>query len=624
VDPALVERGSRALVHRGPDDEGSYFSGNVGFGFRRLAILDLSAAGHQPMISPDGGVAIVFNGEIYNYLEVRRELQALGHEFSSGTDTEVLLHSYMQWGEECVHRFNGMWSFVIHDRRTNVLFGARDRMGVKPLYHWHDDNWIVLASEPKAIEATGLGKFGPNWSTIADFVAWNRLDGTEECCVAGVLKVPAGHRFRLDGVRGLLTEQYWGPPQVGAAFDAKPEAQWIEELGHLVTDSVRLRLRSDVPVGFTLSGGIDSTLLICESSNQKGSSAVETLAFAYQDEYFDESAQIADTIKQTGARLVSLQSSHLDPAALLPRIIAAHGEPVHSPAAVANYALYALARTNGVKVVLGGQGADEVLGGYGSYQQDYWHSLAAQRKWRSLVQDVRDYSDVTGKPARGLLVNTLVRSLRIAVSGTLPYRLARQAVGGRAPHNDFTALFNPDFLRLSRSQQMGISDYTLAATQRAAVSRWPLPLYMRIEDRSSMANSVEGRLPFTDYRIVEHALRMPDRLKFSGGINKIALRKVAERRIPPSVSARTQKFGFPVAVRGGSGDSLGKLCSDLVNSREFAERGIYSMPKIRELMSGSRSSGAGADASAKFQLVQMELWLRRWNGMGRYVPEAGS
>jgi asparagine synthase (glutamine-hydrolysing) len=604
---AAVEAASAALEHRGPDDAGISVSGDVALGFRRLAIIDTTPAGHQPMTSADGQLTVVFNGEIYNYIEVRSELIALGHHFATSSDTEVLLASYSQWGADCVHRFNGMWAFVVHDRRTGTLFGARDRLGVKPLYLWHSDEWLVLASEPRAIGASRLTTLQPDWARLADFIAYGLMDHGGHSCFSGIDQVAAGHRFWIDGAGAMKTEAFWRLPAEQPASERR-QADWVEELGELAADAVRLRLRSDVPVGFTLSGGIDSTLLICEAahlrSNQDG-----LVAFSYQDSRYDELRQINDTVAQTGARLITISDTELDAAALLPEIVHAHGEPLHSMTAMANYALFGLAKQHGIKVVIGGQGADEVLGGYSSFQQDYWHSLVSDSRWAVLARDVQAFSKLHDRSRVATLASTLLRSLRIAASGLHVYRrLADFAAGG--PRDTVTTrLFTPELLARSTRPRPVPGDYRLGAVQRSALSYWPLPLYLRVEDRSSMAHSVEARLPFTDYRLVEHALSMPDELKHAGGLNKVGLRSAAARRIPHSVASRVQKFGFPVSANGARARSLHARCRDMAASREFRERGIYHLPAVDKLLDDI-DLGSESHINAIFDLMQIELWLR--------------
>src|SRR2546426_59601 len=255
ADAAILTRMAQSIAHRGPDDSGLYLDHEGGFGFRRLSILDLSPAGHQPMCSEDGQLVVVFNGEIYNYIELRDELRAAGFCFRSTSDTEVLLAAYRHWGAECLAKLNGMWAFVIHDRRHGVLFGARDRFGVKPLFvHRGKDCWL-LASEIKAILASGLYARDTNWQVAADFLIDGKLDETAATFYAGIEQLPPGSAFelRLDGSWRQWT--YWSLP----GLEPEPITDVEETFAELLEDAVRIRLRSDVPVGACLSGGLDST-----------------------------------------------------------------------------------------------------------------------------------------------------------------------------------------------------------------------------------------------------------------------------------------------------------------------------------------------------------------------------
>ena len=602
---------TQALAHRGPDDAGVYQSegGQVAFGFRRLAIIDLSASGHQPMSSTDGDFTIVFNGEIYNHVELRSELIGLGHEFHSTSDTEVLLTAYRQWGPDCVHRFNGMWAFVIYERATRRVFGARDRLGVKPLYYWSDARWFVMASEPCAIGASGLASLQPDWSRLAESISWKLMDHADGSCIAGVRQIPAGSRFWVDDRGKLELTRYWEVPAEERPGVVQPAEAWIEQLAALVTDALRLRMRSDVPVGFTLSGGLDSSLLICEAAHLQDP-RTRLLAFSYQDRQFDERVQIHDTVAQCGARLESINDDDLDMATLLPEIVRAHGEPVHSMAVIANYALFGLARRHGVKVVIGGQGADESLGGYSSYQGDYWHTLASDRRYAALFADVRAFGRLNGVPSVPLLAQSLVRSFRIALADTTLYQRLRARSRLGAPRSATSALFSPDLLSAAPRPSLRGRDFRLVEVQRRSLSNTPLPMYLREEDRSSMAHSVEARLPFTDYRLVEHALRMPAELKHAGGLNKIALRRAAQNRVPNSVVSKVEKLGFPVGANAKAQRGLQHLCIDLASTQAFRERGVYDLGAVQRLFAGSAESLRSDQVDALFHLAQTELWLR--------------
>lgn len=604
--PDAVARALGALVHRGPDDRGIYRAGNVTLGFRRLAIVDLTPAGHQPMLSADEQTVVVFNGEIYNHTEVRCELQRAGVRFVSSCDTEVLLEAYRHWGPECVHRFNGMFSFLVYDRRTSTLFGARDRLGVKPLYLWEDKDWLILASEPAAIGASGLHELRPDWDRLQMALRWGWMDHGQGTCLANVRQAPAAHVLTIDRQGELTTRPYWSLPD-SQGDPVRSDNDWIDQLSDLVSEAVRLRMPAEVPMGFTLSGGVDSTLLICEAARQ---GAGPLRAYSFHDECFDESDLIRDTVTATGAEVHRLRREDLDLASLLPRVIAANGEPVHSMSAVANYALFERARQHGIKVMLGGQGADEVFAGYSSFEVDYWHTLATNLHWGRLWNDVRASAGMHGRSASRLMLSSLARSMQVALSGSWVGRGARAM---RRGHADAVGHRHPGFAGdfWSSGSAAGLPSavpcgQTLQQRQRVAATFEPLPMYLRIEDRVSMAHSIEARLPFTDYRLVEHAFRLPDHLRYAGGLNKVALRRVAARRVPASVMARTTKLGFPVGRSSAIAGSLQRLCRDITSTRAFRERGIYDLDGVERLLARSAET---VDPYALFHLAQTELWL---------------
>ena len=264
MDPAPVARMLATLHHRGPDDEGLYASGSAAFGFRRLSILDLSPAGHQPMSTPDGLVTIVFNGEIYNFLELRRDLELRGYVFRSRSDTEVLLNAYLEWGTGCVERLVGMWAFLIHDGRVGSLFGSRDRFGMKPLYLHRVDGQILFASEIKAILASGLCGRTPHLPVVAMFLTEGRLDETDETFYSGIVRLPAASAFEIDATGNYREWRYWSSDAIEVL---EPGTDIPGRFAELFEDSVRLHMRSDVPVGIHLSGGLDSTSIACASRN---------------------------------------------------------------------------------------------------------------------------------------------------------------------------------------------------------------------------------------------------------------------------------------------------------------------------------------------------------------------
>jgi asparagine synthase (glutamine-hydrolysing) len=602
AEPAVLDRMARSIAHRGPDDAGLYVEGQVGFGFRRLSILDLKPTGHQPMCSEDGQLVIVFNGEIYNYVELRDELLAAGYCFRSTSDTEVLLAAYRHWGTECLARLNGMWAFVVHDRRRGVLFGARDRFGVKPLFvHRAGECWL-LASEIKAILASGLYRRSTNWQVAAEFLVDGKLDESPASFYAGIEQVPPGCAFEL-GLDGRWRQwRYWSLSDVAA----EPVGDLDETVAELLEDAVRIRLRSDVPVGVCLSGGLDSTAIICAMARNRGHGhGAPLLAFCYHESAFDERAFIADTLAQTDALL---RRCSLTPAGMwdsLAEVLRYQDEPIISGAPIAAFHLMKLAADNGVKVVLNGQGADETLAGYPGYFRDYWYTLLcagqAARAWR----EIREYAAWQGTSPARLLLDALGRVLHHRLRRLAPYRrLARRRPWRRRAQRHW---FSPGLLERVAPDDSGDEEPELNAVLRRSVERARLPHYLRLEDRNSMAHGVEARLPFMDYRLVSLAFRVPADRKMAGVWNKPVLRRGLRGRIPESVRTRVEKMGFPTSLHLWMTKELAEPLRDILTSRPARERGIYDVDGILKAMSNGHRLEPEA-ALRLFHVAEFELW----------------
>lgn len=598
----LVERMTRIMRHRGPDDEGMYISHPVGMGFRRLSILDTSPLGHQPMSSDDGQVVLVFNGEIYNYLELRTQLQALGHRFRSTGDTEVLLHAYLEWGTGCVERFNGMWAFVIYDRRSNRLFGSRDRFGIKPLYRFGDGKHVVFASEIKAIRASGLYEGTPHWPTASAFLLEGRLDESSDSFYDGISQVPAATAFEVDMEGRLRHWRYWSVDTVPPVDVADPAGAFAD----LFEDSMRLHMRSDVPVGVHLSGGLDSTSILCAAARlRSGASSNEPLmAFSFMSREYDESQYIADTIEQAGAQLIQLHTTPDQLWSSIGRVLWYQDEPVHSMTPLIGFALMELTASKGVKVALNGQGADETIAGYGSYFKNYWHTLlnggSALKAW----SEIGSYAAAHGGSPGGLFARQLRQLIQSKLHGVDAYRtLSRRRSLGRVFE---TTWFTPDLCRHFR-QHEPIADLGLNGTLARSIIRDPLPIYLRLEDRNSMAHSVEARVPFLDHRLVSFVLGLPADWKLRGPWNKFVLREAMRGKIPESVRVRVDKMGFPTPARQWFRDRLCDPMLDLLHSRAVRERGIYNVPSIvRDL---ARHRAGDIDVAVElFRVAQFEIW----------------
>jgi asparagine synthase (glutamine-hydrolysing) len=603
IDADVLRRMASSIQHRGPDDSGEYVAECVGFAFRRLSILDLSPAGHQPMTTIDGRHTIVFNGEIYNFRELRRELEAAGHVFRSSGDTEVLLRAYVQWGAECLQRLNGMWAFVIHDRVRNLVFGSRDRFGIKPLFLWRDRQRLLAASELKAIRASQQHTSRINWTVAADFLLEGRLDAGVETFFEGIEHLPAAHAFELSIDGRYRQWRYWQlPDDAGRSGSESPT-----EFAELFEDAVRLHMRSDVPVGVHLSGGLDSTSIICAAARtRRAEGNMQALrAFSYIAEEYDESSYIRDTIEQTGASLTVLGNDPQRFWSMLKEVMWHQDEPFHSINLLVSYELMRLTASSGIKVILNGQGADETLAGYPSYFRDYWSSLLRRGSVGMAAREIDAYCNAHGGSTTARLVRQLRHFLQGSLSRLPAYRrLSTQRWQESLASDDWFAAPLAQHLAAHRPEP---EPTDLHQSLARSMAEQPLPLYLRTEDRNSMAHSIEARVPFLDYRLVEFAFRLaPERL-MRGPWNKLLLREAMRDRIPESVRTRVDKFGFPVPVRQWVSNALQEPARAIVTSAATRERGIYNVDNIlRDL---DRHRRGEIDVGQKiFNVLQFECW----------------
>ena len=606
ADEVRVRRMTNMLRHRGPDDDGFFFSGSVGLGFRRLSILDLSPAGHQPMTSAEAGVTIVFNGEIYNFVELRRELESLGHRFRSSGDTEVLLHAYLQWGRDCVSRLNGMWAFVIHDRRENRLFGSRDRFGIKPLYRYQGKDCVLFASEIKAIRASGVYEAQTNWRVAADYLLHSRLDETTESFYQGIVQVGPGCAFELT-VDGKYREwQYWSLEEAGALTSSDPATEYAE----LFEDAVRLHMRSDVPVGVHLSGGLDSSAIICASARIRDAAGATDplLAFCFATKEFDESTYIDATLAQTQATMFRLETDARSLWDDLPKVMWFQDEPVHSLTAAVGYQLMKLTASRGIKVVLNGQGADETAAGYPSYFTNYWHSLLRAGRPRDAWSEIVAHCAVHGRSPSAVFAGQLQMLARAYMARSSLYRHLSRSKAARARRSHrWIAREVADQLPPTPDVQR---DDRLWPVLAKSVYEDPLPIYLRVEDRNSSAHSIEARVPFLDYRLVELLFRLPDNWRLRGPSNKYVQREAMRGRIPEIVRTRMDKMGFPTPVKQWFLGPLYEPLRDLLSSRETRERGIYDTDAILADLDRYRRAESKMPGRV-FAVVEFELWCRQ-------------
>jgi asparagine synthase (glutamine-hydrolysing) len=598
--PSRTAEAMSVLAHRGPDDEGSWQDEYAWLGHRRLSIIDLTAAGHQPMVHEPSGLVITFNGEIYNYIELRDELELAGYRFTTKSDTEVLLVAYLEWGEACLTRLNGMWSFLIWDPRNQKAFFARDRLGVKPLYYTRRQGGLSVASEPKALIALWPELRRVDDAALYAFLVEGQLYTGGRSFYDGIEVLPAGHFGTFEPGSGELAIcRFWAPP-----VEPKPTADYlesVEEFTGLLKDSVRLRMRSDVPVGFTLSGGLDSSAILQAAVSVAGSAGPKLQAFTsvYASppgtKIIDErhwAALVAGKYEQTYLReVLAGDTDWLD---TLERIVWHMDGPGYSPAVFPLWKIMAGARASGVPVLLEGQGADELLGGYPQYAAlALWDSVFRLRPG-TFATDFRSYSRTF---SAHLLTLWFLRERLSFVKGAY-----RRRVGS-------LGTMNPEFVRRFKGSSPARPSNTVNGRLEADLTRDILPGLLHYGDAVSMAHSIESRLPFLDYRLVEFACSLPGEFKVGGGQTKRILRDHLRSVQLHEIADRRDKLGYPTPADGWLRANDGAVLRTALLSPNAAIRAYCDSKALGRLIDHHVAGGRGA-GNHLYRLLTTEMWLR--------------
>jgi asparagine synthase (glutamine-hydrolysing) len=542
----------RTLSHRGPDDRGWLTDRDFGTGdppaepgrwglfHRRLSILDLSPLGHQPMATPAGRYAIVFNGEIYNYVELRRELERDGGTFRSQSDTEVLLQAYARWGPDCLTRLVGMFALAVADRDRRRLFLARDFFGIKPLYYARPAGGFAFASEIKALRPVVGGRVRAG--RLFDFLRDGLTDHSGETLLEDVHQLPAAHWMEVDLDTGTPTEpkRYWDIDLGRRADVPFPEA--VARVRELFLDSVRLHLRSDVPVGAALSGGIDSSAIVAAMRTVEPRADLHTFSFVADDPAIAEEQYADLAAKSAGAtaRKVRIEPGEL--AADLDRLVATQDEPFGSTSIYAQYRVFRLAAEHGIKVMLDGQGADELLAGYHGYLAARVGSLIGRgRLWQACALAGR----AARRPGVGGRAGLLARGLKPLLPA--PIQAGGKQVLGRAAVPRWLAgsWFADRGVGGAVAARFGRRTEQLRGRLYGTLTATSLPMLLRFEDRNSMAWSIESRVPFLTPALAEYVLSLPEEyLISSDGVTKHVFREAMRGIVPDAILDRRDKIGF--------------------------------------------------------------------------------
>jgi asparagine synthase (glutamine-hydrolysing) len=608
VSPALVKAMADTIAHRGPDDEGYYVSGPVGLGFRRLSIIDLQT-GHQPLSNEDDTVWIVFNGEIYNYQELRDLLLSKGHVFKTRTDTEVIVHLYEEFGPKCLEKLQGMYGLAIWDTKARSLFLARDRVGIKPLYYCLTGKSLVFGSEIKAILADPSVKREIAPELIDRFLTFLYMPG-EETLLAGIKKLAPGHYLLIKDGKPEV-RQYWDldlvePSRKISLADAEAELQ------SLLAKTVELHMIADVPVGVLLSGGVDSTAVLSlavDGTDKK----ISTFTVGFSGgEVADERPYAKLAAERYGTQHYDMTITAKDFAAFIPQYVWHMEEPVCEPPAIAMYYVSKLARKH-VKVLLSGEGGDEAFAGYSNYRNLVW----LERLKRGVPSLNRTF-------ARGLsAANSLLHSPRVAKYAPLlndrfpeyyysctsnPYRYTGNRLGETYSTGFASGIDREHSLEPVRQLQAKVRSRNMLDAMLYIDTKTWLPDELLIKaDKMTMANSVELRVPLLDHKVLEFATSLPSNYKLNGFKTKYILKKAMAQKIPVEIRDR-KKTGFPVPYESWLRNDLKDVVWGVLTDRKTIDRGYFSKDAIEGLL---RANSNGANYSKEiFSLLNLELWQR--------------
>lgn len=635
-EPVSIEKllaMTRVIRHRGPDDEGflvanpqkNHFQhahhdetiteikavtpqleqtepGYLCFGFRRLSILDLSPKGHQPMCDEDSGNWIVFNGEIFNYIEIREELKKNGFQFRSGSDTEVILKAYRFWGEACLSQFNGMWSFSLWDQQKQRLFCARDRFGIKPFFYSFNGKSFVWGSEVKQLLETGLSREVNEEVIFKSLKIGSYLINSNNSYFKSIKILPHSH-FLIADETGIEIKPYYDLNFTGFETSKLSFEEACEAYRELFADAVRLRMRSDVEVGSALSGGLDSSAIVSLASGYT-SQKFKTFSSYYNNELqYDERKWIHLVAEKTGVEDHYVSAGAEQVLRDLETITWHHDYPVPGSSPVAQYYVMQLARKEKVTVMLDGQGSDEITGGYNHAFYRYYADLLRQCKWGRFVKEYPDY--VKYNPKGGLFAKLVKLG---AVSLFSESRLYKEEAK-RNLINPTTLIYN-DYSIFDNIKDLPIGKLSnFLYNQMMSTS---IQTLLHFEDRNSMAHSVESRVPFLDYRFVEFAFSLPSHYKIHKNFGKYIHREALKTVVPKEIMERKDKIGFLApGERFWMRGEMKPMLDSLFCSTEFKNRSIFNQKLILEKWN-EYQAGNDKNASLLWQVMALELWFRKF------------
>jgi len=572
----------RLLAHRGPDDEGFFADGAVSLGIRRLAIIDLTK-GLYPICNEERNLHLIFNGEIYGYSELRNELIQLGHTFSSNTDAETVVHSYEEWERDCVAKLNGMFAFALWDGRKQLLWLVRDHFGIKPLYYYKDEKFLIFASEIKPLLNHPNVTYGPNESVIRQYMETGLVDVSEETFFAGIYRLMPAQHMVIDQKGNLQAATYWKPP-VSAAVNGSPSRAEIQQTRDLFLDAITRQIASDVSVGTCLSGGIDSSSIVCAIKKlyphgaKSTGNRVRTFSAVFPGSSIDESEYISEVCAQTQSDFNWVSPTADEFWNDLESLVKCQEEPFISPSVYAQWRVMKLAKEHGLTVMLDGQGGDELLAGYSPYYPAYLMTLKQKRKYLTLISEMLRSFQINWPFIKAYLKIRLgnAQDRRKKSSASLSYE-SRVRAGN-----------------LARSLEMDVTSTSL-------------PALLRYEDKNSMFHSLEARVPFLDRVLFDHIAALPLSHKLHKGVTKYVFKLAMEGILPEKVLTRKNKIGFEIPERKWIEQDLRARLVSFFEGELYREE-YYSLHALKDLL--KKRNLTEDETRMIWRILNLEVWYR--------------
>lgn len=602
---AKLTRMNNTITHRGPDAEGTYIKKPIGFGFRRLSILDLTSDANQPMHSEDGNIVLIFNGEIYNYVEIKKELQSKGYHFKTQSDTEVIINSYLEYGEECVEHFNGMWAFAIYDFRLNKLFCSRDRLGVKPFYYTFHNNCLYFSSELKVLHNI-CNLTDANHSKVYEYLAYGYRVSDGETFLKDCSDLSAGTNMVYKDNK-LVFNKYWKLKE--NLYQHNNKISLHEAYTQLFTDSVKLRYRSDVPVALLLSGGLDSTAIAKVTDNliEKGE-LEQTDIHAYIasfPNFKDDETELAQEFIKT-CRHIKLHKIFINTKDLVSEFedtIYGLDHPVAAFTSISHHNIMKECKQRNIKVVLNGQGSDEAYAGYVRYISGV-HLLDQLISRNGNFLRELYHLNTKNKYSIPFLISQMVKStLNHSFSSYLRAKYMEKSI----------CCFDKDFIKKNYSHHQSEYKFSLKGNNFNryhinGIDPHGLNQILHYEDISSMQQSIEIRSPFMDYRLMEFAFSIPNKLKFKNGVTKVIQRETIGKMLPDSITKNREKIGFntPFTDYISNDPTFRSYIFDILNSTSFKTKKIWNAKKIIKVFEHPHKY----PQFPFWRFINMEIWSK--------------